>query len=206
MKVRSQAILLIGPTGTGKTPLGECMEERGIFGSRAVHFDFGEHLRRAAASPEDYPLLSSDDIGIVATSLETGALLTDEQFPIAKRLLRSFAEARRLAPTDWLVLNGLPRDVDQARKIDDIVEISTLVVLECDAGVVMERIATNAGGDRTHRVDDDVKAVENKLAIFEACTRPLVDYYMMKNIIIKRVAVSLESDPGTILDRISRPN
>ena len=43
---RPSAILLLGPTGSGKTPLGELMERRGFGGRRCRHFDLGDRLRR----------------------------------------------------------------------------------------------------------------------------------------------------------------
>ncbi|MCX7427258.1 MAG: hypothetical protein NTW96_16720 [Planctomycetia bacterium] len=43
---RNDAMLLLGPTGSGKTPLGDLLERRGLGGRRCVHFDFGAHLRR----------------------------------------------------------------------------------------------------------------------------------------------------------------
>ena len=42
------ALLLIGPTGSGKTPLGELLERSGLWGRPCRHFDFGERMRRIA--------------------------------------------------------------------------------------------------------------------------------------------------------------
>jgi hypothetical protein len=44
------AILLVGPTGSGKTPLGALCEKKGLWQSRVFHFDFGAILRRIAAA------------------------------------------------------------------------------------------------------------------------------------------------------------
>ena len=46
----SDAILLLGPTAAGKTPLGQLFADRGLWGRPCVHFDFGENLRRIADS------------------------------------------------------------------------------------------------------------------------------------------------------------
>ncbi len=43
-----KAILLLGPTGSGKTPLGQALEKKGLAGRRCVHFDFGANLREIA--------------------------------------------------------------------------------------------------------------------------------------------------------------
>ncbi|HPP52686.1 MAG TPA: nucleoside monophosphate kinase, partial [Thermoguttaceae bacterium] len=44
-----QGLLLLGPTGSGKTPLGELLAQQGVWGRRCVHFDFGAQLRRIAS-------------------------------------------------------------------------------------------------------------------------------------------------------------
>jgi hypothetical protein len=41
-------MLLIGPTGVGKTPFGSCLEKNGFRGRRCLHFDFGHELRTVA--------------------------------------------------------------------------------------------------------------------------------------------------------------
>ena len=45
---KPQAVVLLGPTGSGKTPLGEWLEAKGLGGRRCHHFDFGTRLRRVA--------------------------------------------------------------------------------------------------------------------------------------------------------------
>ncbi len=44
----TNSILLLGPTGAGKSPLGNQMEQNGIRGKRCFHFDFGHELRSIA--------------------------------------------------------------------------------------------------------------------------------------------------------------
>ena len=42
---RRRAIVLLGPTGSGKTPLGDLIERCGLWGAPCLHFDFGACLR-----------------------------------------------------------------------------------------------------------------------------------------------------------------
>lgn len=42
---RYAAMVLLGPTGSGKTPLGHVFAARGFLNRRCAHFDFGENLR-----------------------------------------------------------------------------------------------------------------------------------------------------------------
>ena len=46
---RPAALLLIGPTGSGKTPLGDLLDREGLWHRRCCHFDFGERMRRIVA-------------------------------------------------------------------------------------------------------------------------------------------------------------
>jgi hypothetical protein len=43
------ALLLLGPTGAGKTPLGDWLEAHGLWGRPCHHFDFGANLRAVVA-------------------------------------------------------------------------------------------------------------------------------------------------------------
>ncbi|MHC4715692.1 MAG: nucleoside monophosphate kinase [Planctomycetota bacterium] len=175
--IRTRAILLVGPTGSGKTPLGEMLERRGLRGRRCVHFDFGASLRRAAAGETPPADLTEAEVAFLGDVLESGALLEDEHFPIAATILRAFIDARCLGPEDRLVLNGLPRHAGQARDVDTIVEVAAVVELRCTPEVVFERIRTNAGGDRTDRSDDDADAVREKLDTYARRIAPLVGHY-----------------------------
>ena len=55
---RKNAVLLLGPTGAGKTPLGNYLEENGLGDCRCVHFDFGENLRMVAGGGDTSLTLS----------------------------------------------------------------------------------------------------------------------------------------------------
>ena len=174
----SRAMLLIGPTGSGKTPLGEAIEAGGVDGLRCVHFDFGLHLRRAADGGAG--LLGDDEAAFVREMLEANRLLEDEHFHIAEKLLRAFLADRCVASGDLVILNGLPRHVEQARRVDSIVNVRAVAHLARTDETVLRRIRSNAGGDRGGRRDDSIEGVRNKLAIFAARTAPLIDHYRMR--------------------------
>jgi len=171
--------VLIGPTGAGKTPLGELLDARGLAGRRCHHFDFGQALRKADRTPQT-GLLSPQELQVVRLSLRTGALLEDDQFPIARKILCRFLESRDPETDELVVLNGLPRHVGQARELGGLLDISLVVHLSCTAEVIFERIATDAGGDRAGRTDDDMEAVRRRLVTFRRRTAPLLDYYQGK--------------------------
>jgi adenylate kinase family enzyme len=87
---RPQAILLLGPTGSGKTPLGEMLQARGLGAGRCMHFDFGGRLRRIASGQLNVAELTGDDRALIAEMIDRGALLEDEHFHVAEKILRAF--------------------------------------------------------------------------------------------------------------------
>ena len=165
------AILLIGPTGAGKTPLGQMLEQEGLGHKKCVHVDFGGLLRRAAAGNGPQTLTHSD-VAFIRDVLRTGVLLEEEHFHIARKLLAPLLEAVDRGAGDIVVLNGLPRHAAQGGAVDEIFDIAVVVD--------RQRIRTNVGGDRGPRSDDDEQAVRDRLALFAERTRPLIDHYRRK--------------------------
>ena len=188
-----RAMLLIGPTGVGKTPFGSCLEKKGFRGSRCLHFDFGHELRalaRQEAEPEGF---SRQEHVFIRDVLEKGLLLENEHFPIAAKVIDAFMRRSGYGRDDILVLNGLPRHEDQARDIDRKMTITSLIVLECAVEDIFKRISHNTGGDRLGRSDDGIEMVRKKLDIFHARTAPLVDHYMKAGRGIFRLKVGSSS-------------
>jgi adenylate kinase family enzyme len=171
------SLLLVGPTGSGKTPLGEEIGRRGLDGRRCVHFDFGANLRAAAAGPKSWDMLTPLELESVRTSLATGALFEDKDMPMIVKILGAFAMRTRLTSDSLLILNGLPRHRRQAESLAGVVAVERVVRIEASAAVIRERIRLDPGGDRAARIDDTLEAVEGRLDDFRERTLPLLDYY-----------------------------
>jgi adenylate kinase family enzyme len=184
------AILLLGPTGSGKTPLGQVLEERGLWGHGCLHFDFGANLREIVAREEPDAFVGADDIVLLRRMVREGLLLEDEHFPLATRILGRFLARHSPCPSMWIVLNGLPRHLGQAKALESIVEVRAVVYLSCSAPVVAERILHNTGGDRDQRDDDAPAAIQRKLAIFTERTAPLLDHYRSHQVRIETIEVT----------------
>lgn len=199
MKVGCSALLLLGPTGSGKTPLGEALERSGIHGKRAVHFDFGACLREAVDRPDAYPLLSRDDIGLLENKLRENALLDDDEFYIAERIVVSFAATRHLEPEEYLILNGLPRHTGQAKAMNLLVRVEEVIYLDCSTDVIRHRILSNAGGDRALRADDSAPEIERKCILFRERTMPLIGYYRSRGIPVRRISVTVDMSIAEML-------
>lgn len=201
---RQGALLLLGPTGSGKTPLGEIIAQRGLARRRCVHFDFGAQMRRIAAAGEPEGPLSAADVAFIADVLRSGALLEDEHFHIARGILAGFRQRLRVGPDTLVVLNGLPRHVGQAAALDESVAVEWLVELVCSAEDVAARIRGNTGGDRAQRSDDSPAEVARKLAIYEQRTRPLVEHYRSRGVQHAAIPVTAATPPDDAYMQLCR--
>lgn len=195
---RHEAILLLGPTGSGKTPLGQYAEQAGLPGRRCVHFDFGQQLRLTAEAAHPPAGLTPADVAFIKSVLTSGALLEDRHFYIAEAILRHFIETRTRSTDDIIVLNGLPRHTGQARQIAPLLNIIRVVHLHCAPGLVFTRIRQNSGGDRTGRVDDTTTDILRKLDLFEQRTAPLLDHFRQSGVPVITTEVSPHDNPAAL--------
>jgi adenylate kinase family enzyme len=182
------AILLLGPTGAGKSPLGEHISRRGIFKKKAVHLDFGAELRRIASVSS--AAFTSSEVDFIRGVLERGFLLENEHFALAEKIIARFLDRTGFTGDDILVLNGIPRHAGQARDIDRIASIHAVVALDCRSDDIFCRLRENVGGDRTDRIDDHDLLVAEKLKTYRERTKPLIDHYVHAGCTIYRLDIS----------------
>ncbi len=196
-----QGILLLGPTGSGKSPLGDRIEAAGLGERRFRHFDFGANLRRVVDEVAN-PAFSHEEREFLRTVLLSGALLENDRFPLAERVLIQFLETQCDEERTEVVLNGLPRHAGQAEAVERVVHIHTVVAMECSEEVVHDRIGTNVGGDRGERSDDSHDEIRQKLAIYGERTGPLVDHYRGLGRSILSLPVTAEMTPESAWSRL----
>lgn len=190
------AILLLGPTGVGKSPLGDTVARSGLFGRSCHHLDFGSELRGAVSDDERSRMYMAVELGFIRGVLERGLLLENEHFPLAQKIISLFLNRTGFRQHDVLVLNGIPRHEGQARDIAAIANIHSLVILDCSAEDIYYRIRENIGGDRTERVDDHLELIGKKLAIFRERTAPLINHYERLGCKIYRITVQNTMTPA----------
>lgn len=184
------AILLLGPTGVGKSPLGDAIAAFGLFGRRCHHLDFGSELRSAISGCEYSADYSAEELDFIHGILERGLLLENEHFSLAKKIISLFLKRASFKQHELLVLNGIPRHTGQARDMASLATVHALIVLDCSADDVFCRIRDNVGGDRTERIDDNRALVEKKLVVFRQRTAPLVDHYVNNGCTVYRIRIS----------------
>jgi adenylate kinase len=190
------AILLLGPTGAGKSPLGDALAPNGLFNRHCHHLDFGSELRLAVSDRSRSAVYSTAELDFIHGVLEQGLLLENEHFPLARKIISLFLDRTGFSRNDILVLNGIPRHQGQAREMEVLAHILALVVLDCSADEIVFRIRNNVGGDRTERVDDHSELIQTKLATFRERTAPLIDHYERLGRRIYRLVVSRTMTPA----------
>jgi len=193
------ALLLLGPTGAGKSPLGHLLVQNGLAGRTCAHFDFGERLR-AVVNREDNGTMSDDDVSFLSSVLASGALLENETFFLAQKIIDRF---NRDNPADIVILNGLPRHDGQAADVERSFDVRMVCFLRCSAQTVAERIRQNSGGDRTGRTDDDLDLMAQKLRTFHQRTEPLIERYGAKGIPVMTFDIEVDTTSRALFDALS---
>lgn len=184
------ALLLLGPTGVGKSPLGDLLAARGFLGKHCYHLDFGAELRRIHQTTRSTSPYSRVELDFIQGVLERGLLLEDKHFALARKIISHFLERNSFHEEDILVLNGIPRHTGQARDIATLASISALIVLDSSPESIYRRLRENVGGDRTERNDDGKELVAEKLKTFQERTAPLIHQYKKTGTTVYHIPVT----------------
>ncbi len=164
---RRPAFLILGAPGSGKGTQGK------ILGSipRFFHCACGDIFRS---------LDTRTELGqkFVAYS-SRGELVPDElTIQLWKAQVDNWAESHVYKPDiDFLILDGIPRNVEQARMIDEFLHVHQIFHLSCpDRHELARRMRKRAL--KENRMDDASEAViQNRITTYEAETKPILDHY-----------------------------
>lgn len=96
---------------------------------------------------------------------------------------------------DFLVLDGIPRNVEQARLMEEHIDVLKVFHLSCpDRTELARRLRKRALKD--NRFDDANEAViQNRFATYEAETKPILEYYAGDRI----VGIDASQAPAKVL-------
>ena len=165
-------VLLLGPPGAGKGTQADRIAAR----FQLVHLATGDLLRANVAD--------GTPLGEVAQAyLDSGELVPDEVV-VAMML-------ERLGQPDCkrgFLLDGFPRSVAQARALDEhLAKLGTPLDAAINLEVAEEELLHRLA--RRGRADDNVRTIRNRLQVFAASTRPLLDYYEERGLLFSVAAV-----------------
>jgi len=200
---RPEAVLLVGPTAAGKTPLGDALQARGLWGRACRHFDFGRVVR-ACAVGEGHWGLAPGLCAVLASLVRQDALLEDAHWPIAERLFGAFLARSQVDRDTLIVLNGLPRHRGQAERMDRLVRMRAVVHLACSEETVLARTRDDPGGDRAERDDDAPARVRRKLAVYRDRTEPLLAHYAGRGVPVIVVDVAPDATAEAMRNELER--
>ncbi len=165
--MRYKAILLFGAPGSGKGTQGKILGSiPGFF-----HNATGDIFRSLD--------LQSEMGRIFWEYAGAGKLVPDE---ITIRLWRQYIQGMEMVhqfhpENELLVLDGLPRNLEQAQLIDDTIDVQKVIYLRCvDLSKMVERLRRRAL--RENRFDDaNDEVIQRRLVEYEEKTRPVLDFY-----------------------------
>ncbi len=106
-----------------------------------------------------------------------GALLPDKLImPLVTRTVKKKAA---------VILDGFPRNVEQAEHFDKIEDVDLVVFLKAPKKVLVERILKRINEEKHHKLskykkmrsDDKPSLIKKRLAVYDKETKPLIKYY-----------------------------
>jgi adenylate kinase len=180
-------ILLLGPPGAGKgTQSSNLVDEFGV-----EHVTTGDALR---SNKE----MDISDLGLEYDTpgeyMDRGELVPDD-------VVNAIVE-KALTSADGFVLDGYPRNLDQAEELESMTDLDVIVSLSVSEDELVDRltgrrvcdecgenyhvefdqpeeadVCDECGGELIQREDDTEEAVRNRLEVFAENTEPVIEYY-----------------------------
>jgi len=179
-------LVLLGAPGSGKGTQATRLRQH----LQVPHISTGDLLRGAVAA--------GTPLGLKAKAvMEAGNLVSDDIVlgMLEERLGQDDARA-------GFVLDGYPRNLAQARALDELLArlkqpVDIAVQLDVETALLVERIAGRAALEG--RADDTPESVRNRLNVYNEQTAPVVDFYRQKG---KLACVHGEGSMDEVFNRI----
>ena len=182
-------LILLGPPGAGKGTQAVRISER----YSLPHISTGDMLRSA--------IKAQTPMGLAAKShIDKGELVPDDVVIGGVRERLAMADCAK-----GFLLDGFPRTLVQAEALEQIASVDVALCVDAEAEALVQRIAGRrvctkcngtfhvsalkgtvcpvCGAALMQRDDDQEKTVRNRLAVYEAQTKPLIDFYTHKGIL-----------------------
>jgi len=202
-------VLLLGAPGAGKGTQSKRLAE--TFGIE--HVTTGDALR----ANKDMDIGHMDtEYDTPRAYMEAGELVPDA---VVNEIVKTALEA-----ADGYVLDGYPRNLDQAEFLSEITDLDVAVFLDVSESELVDRltgrricddcganyhvefsppategVCDDCGGDLIQRDDDTEETVRERLQVYEDNTAPVVEHYRETGILVE---VDGEGTPDEVFESI----
>ncbi len=193
-------LLIMGPPGAGKGTQATSIVEK----YNVPHISTGDMFRAA--------IKNGTKMGVLAKSyMDKGELVPDD---VTIGIVRDRL-AEQDCKTNGFLLDGFPRNLDQADSLDKILkelnyELDAVIDVSVDSKILIDRIVGRrictkcaatfhvqfqkpkqdgkcdvCSSDLMTRKDDTIETAGNRLDVYTKQTQPLLDYYEKQNLLVK---------------------
>lgn len=184
-------IVLLGAPGAGKGTQAVRLAEK----YKVPHISTGDIFRKN--------IKERTPIGVEAKSyIDKGQLVPDE---VTIRIVKDRLQEKDCE--NGYLLDGFPRNVFQAKALDDFSEVDKVVNIDVPLHKLMRRITGRrvcgkcgesyhidyldgktecgkCGGNLTQRADDNEETVKSRLDVYVGQTAPLTEYYKERGVLV----------------------
>jgi adenylate kinase len=171
--MRYESILLFGAPGSGKGTQGRIIGTIPGF----YHSATGDIFRSLD--------LQSEMGRVFWEYAGKGRLVPDEiTIRLWKQYIKGMEMINQFHPnSEILVLDGIPRNLEQAQLLDETIEVVKVIHLVCsDLNKMVERLRRRAL--KENRFDDaSDEVIRRRLEVYERDTRPVLNYYAADRIV-----------------------